>query len=64
MHYESSCYLSIPKLKVPTLFISSNDDPVIGSKATDHDIFKNNKFAVLATTKTGGHFGFHESIFK
>ena len=64
LHYKSSCYLNIPNLKVPTLFISSKDDPVIGSKATDYDIFKSNKFAFLATTKTGGHLGFHESIFK
>jgi len=64
LHYKSSCYHSISSLKVPTLFISSKDDPVLGPNATDFEIFRNNEFAVLATTNTGGHLGFHESIFK
>ena len=63
MHHTVSCYHSIPKLKVPTLFINSKDDPVIGEKSIDYDVFKKSEFAVLATTKTGGHLGYHSSIF-
>jgi predicted alpha/beta-fold hydrolase len=50
LHHSVSCYHSIPKLKIPTLFITSKDDPVIGKKAVDYEIFKSNEYAVLATT--------------
>ena len=42
LNYNVSCYHNIPKLKVPTLFINAKDDPVIGPKAIDFEIFKNN----------------------
>ena len=46
------------------MFINSLDDPVMGDQCIDYEVFRNNENVVLATTKHGGHLGYHESIFK
>lgn len=43
--------------------MNAKDDPIIGSRAIDYDIFKNNPNAVLGTTNRGGHLGYRESAF-
>lgn len=36
----------------------------MGEKCFDFEVFKKNEHVVLATTKHGGHLGYHESLFK
>ena len=49
-YQKASCYHRIPMIKVPTLFLNAIDDPIIGNKAIDYDVFKGNKNCILATT--------------
>jgi predicted alpha/beta-fold hydrolase len=60
---KAACYHRIPGIRVPSLFMNARDDPIIGDKAIDYDIFKDNQYTVLGTTNHGGHLGYHESIF-
>ena len=50
-------------ITVPTLFINSWDDPIMGTSFYDPDLFKKSKSIALATTKYGGHLGYHTSLF-
>ena len=59
----ASIHQRIPNIKVPCLFMSSIDDPIVGSKTIDYDVFNSNENCVLATTKYGGHIGYYESVF-
>lgn len=36
----SACYHRVPNIKIPTLFLNSKDDPIVGSKAVEYEIFK------------------------
>uniref|UniRef100_A0A7S3IKC8 Uncharacterized protein n=1 Tax=Strombidium inclinatum TaxID=197538 RepID=A0A7S3IKC8_9SPIT len=60
---KAACVHRIPKIKTPTLFMNSLDDPIIGSKAIDYEVFRDNENCVLGVNKNGGHLGYHESIF-
>ena len=60
--YKASCFHRIPYIKVPTLFINTLDDPIVGYRGIDFDVFKSNKYCALATLNTGGHLGFYEQI--
>jgi predicted alpha/beta-fold hydrolase len=60
---KAACYHRIPTIKVPTLFMNSLDDPIIGPTAIDYEIFEGNQYCALATNKHGGHIGYHETIF-
>ena len=60
---NASCYNRIPKIKVPTFFLNTLDDPVIGIKCVSFDVFRENPNVALGTTKYGGHLGYHTSIF-
>ena len=61
-HYKAACCWSIPNIKVPTLFLTAMDDPMIDETIIDFDSIKANENCVLATTKYGGHVGFVESL--
>jgi uncharacterized protein len=39
---KAACYHRIPGIKVPSLFMNARDDPIIGEKAIDYDIFNGN----------------------
>lgn len=52
----------IPLIKIPTFFLNSLDDPIIGKKCIDYKAIRNNENVMLGTTITGGHIGYHESI--
>ena len=41
--------------------MNSLDDPIIGDKAIDYEVFDKNENVVLGTTKHGGHLGYYES---
>jgi predicted alpha/beta-fold hydrolase len=55
----SACYHRIPSIKVPSLFLNAIDDPIIGERAIDYEVFKANPNVVLGTTRYGGHIGYH-----
>ena len=58
---NASCSNRIPNIKVPTLFIAANDDPILGVKMIDYDGIKDNKNTIIGTTEHGGHLGYVES---
>ena len=60
---KTSPHLIMHKITVPTLFINSWDDPVMGKSFYDPELFKKSKYIALATTKYGGHLGYHTSLF-
>ena len=58
----SACYHRIPSISIPTLFMNAKDDPIVGLKAIEFELFKSNPNAAIATTDHGGHLGYHTSI--
>lgn len=62
-YFKAACYHRIPSITKPTFFMNALDDPIIGERTIDYEIFKNNENVVLGTTKHGGHLGYHTSIF-
>lgn len=44
-------------VRVPTLIVSSMDDPVVGSKSLPYSEVKLNPYTFLVTTSVGGHLG-------
>lgn len=44
-------------VRVPTIIVSSNDDPVVGSKALPFSEVKLNPYTYMAVTSIGGHLG-------
>ena len=62
-YQKTSPHLTIHKIVVPTLFINSWDDPIMGTSFYDPELFKQSKYIALATTKYGGHLGYHPCLF-
>lgn len=60
---KAAPYDRIPMIKTPTMFLNSINDPFMGEKVIDYDIFKKNPNVVLATNKYAGHMGYHEQLF-
>ena len=58
-HYytEASSRQYIPKVGVPLLLISAENDPITSSTALPVTECKQNEHTVLAVTATGGHLG-------
>ena len=56
---KTSCCYKIPYIKIPTLFMSTLDDPLVGLNGLDFDSISHNENTVLATNDIGGHLGFH-----
>ena len=61
-HRISSCASNLYKIKTPTMFLMSLDDPIIGSEGIAYDECMANPNILLAITKKGGHLGFFESF--
>jgi len=61
-YFKTASVHSIPLIEVPTFFLNSLDDPVVGLKAIDYKIFNDNENVALGVTKHGGHMGCYESI--
>ena len=59
---KSSAHLTFPSMTVPTLFLTSDDDPMMMNDF-DKAPFAQNPNIALATLKSGGHVGTHESVF-
>lgn len=62
-YYKASNCHRTPMIQVPTMFLNTLDDPICTEEAMEFDSFKQNPNVVLATTKHGGHTGYHESLF-
>ena len=41
-YHKASCYYHLHKIEVPTLFLISEDDPVVGMKCVDFEVFQKN----------------------
>lgn len=51
-------------VRVPTIIVSSQDDPIIGSKALPYSEVKLNPYTYLAVTSIGGHLGWFNFLHK
>lgn len=58
---KSSSNQFIPNIKVPTLLISSYDDPFLSKSCFPLEAAKNNDYFSLEATKYGGHVGFNST---
>ncbi len=45
------------------MFLNALNDPFMGEKVIDYEVFKNNSNVFLATNKYAGHMGYHENLF-
>jgi predicted alpha/beta-fold hydrolase len=62
-YYEkASSHHVIPDIKIPTLFFSALNDPLIGEMGIDWKSVAENPNTVLVTTEEGGHTSHHYSI--
>ena len=61
-YFKTAAVHTIPLIKIPTFFLNSLDDPVVGIKAIDFKVFNENENVALGLTKYGGHMGCYESI--
>jgi len=57
-YLESSCGHYISDITIPTLFISSLDDPVCIKEQIPFDDIKENKNCFLMVTQSGGHIDY------
>ena len=53
-------YFRIPMIKTPTMFMNSLNDPFIGERVIDYEVFTENENVILTTNKYAGHMGYHE----
>lgn len=59
---KASCCHVTSGIKIPCLYLTAKDDPVVHPTGVDHEGIKNNPNCVVATTNHGGHLGYRESI--
>lgn len=62
-YYRASCYHRIPAIKKPVFFLNALDDPVVAERAIEYRLINENPNTVLATTRFGGHLGYHTRTF-
>ena len=58
----ASIHQRIKNIRKPCLFMCALDDPIVGTKTIDYEVFKQNENCVLSTTKHGGHIGYYETL--
>jgi len=62
-YYDTvSCKHYLHDIKIPTLSLSTLDDPVITKDCIPYESFKKNPNTLLAVTRTGGHIGWFEGL--
>lgn len=62
-YYDSvSCKHFLDGITIPTLSLSTLDDPVITKDCIPYDSFQKNPNLLLAVTRTGGHVGWYEGL--
>jgi predicted alpha/beta-fold hydrolase len=59
-HYygTQSAWLYLPKLRVPTLLIQAQDDPLVPFGIFESTAVRENRWVSLLTPEHGGHLGF------
>ena len=62
-YHESSAYKRAHNIHIPTLAVSSEDDPVCNSDGCPNDITKFGDGLVVVRTEVGGHVAFADGFF-
>lgn len=59
-HYYAECSAAprLSRLRLPTLIISSQDDPIVGIEACRSERARGNSYLTIETPAHGGHLGF------
>ena len=52
------------KIKVPTIFYHSEDDPIVVPEAIEKTKSVNNDYVLMTSTRYGAHLCSHESFFE
>ena len=60
-YYRASSIRVIPSIRIPTLLIHAEDDPLIPFDSLRHPVFSENPYLMLVVTKRGGHVAFISS---
>ena len=63
-HQNFSCANFLEKIKVPTLFYSCEDDPIITPKSIEVQRSLKNDYILMASTKYGAHLCSYEHFFQ
>lgn len=58
----ASCMNHMNNIQIPTLALSSLDDPVVTSECIPYGEFNSNPNLILAVTRTGGHVGWYNGV--
>lgn len=61
-YFRSSAIHKIPNIKVPTMFISSKNDPVLGKGVIDIETLSENPNILYGITERGGHLAYFEKF--
>lgn len=63
-HRALSCSTFMEKIKVPTIFYHSEDDPIVVPEAIEKTKSVNNDYVLMTSTRYGAHLCSHESFFE
>ncbi len=62
-HYKKTAASEISKIKVTTLILHSDDDPIVAGSLIDWNKIPENKNIIILNTKRGGHCSWYEGLF-
>jgi len=57
-YWESSANNFIPNIKIPTLLVNAQNDPILTPECSRRDLADQNEYFFLETPRHGGHVGF------
>ena len=60
---DSSCHQFIPLIKTPTMFMHSENDPLVPASGIDLEAISANPNTIAAVTALGAHTAYHENLF-
>lgn len=61
-HYTNRSIDHMQEIKVPTLLLHADDDPVVSSSHVDWGKLESNRHIIVAHTHRGGHCAWHEGL--
>lgn len=47
---KASCHRNLPKVRIPTLILMANDDPLVGGNNIDYEVCNHNPYLLLGVT--------------
>ena len=62
-HYKVTAASDISKIKITTLILHSDDDPIVAGSLVDWNAIPENKNVIILNTKRGGHCSWYEGFF-